>query len=41
MLNFAPVQIRSHERVKVKTVDLRIHLESLSFFLENIEDGVI
>jgi len=41
VLNFAPVQIRTPERVKVKTVDLRINLESLSFFLKNIEDGVI
>ncbi|HEV2719964.1 MAG TPA: redox-sensing transcriptional repressor Rex [Thermoanaerobaculia bacterium] len=41
VLNFAPVQIRTPERVKVKTVDLRINLESLSFFLKNVEDGVI
>jgi len=27
--------------VKVKTVDLRINLESLSFFLKNVEDGAI
>jgi len=39
VLNFAPVQLRTHERVKVKTVDLRINLESLSFFLKNVEDG--
>jgi len=41
VLNFAPVQIRTQERVKVKTVDLRINLESLSFFLKNVEDGAI
>jgi redox-sensing transcriptional repressor len=41
VLNFAPVQIRTQQRVKVKTVDLRINLESLSFFLKNIEDGTI
>ncbi len=41
VLNFAPVQIRTPERVKVKTVDLRVHLESLSFFLKNVEDGTI
>jgi redox-sensing transcriptional repressor len=41
VLNFAPVQIRTQERVKVKTVDLRINLESLSFFLKNVEDGTI
>jgi redox-sensing transcriptional repressor len=39
VLNFAPVQLRTHERVKVRTVDLRINLESLSFFLKNVEDG--
>jgi redox-sensing transcriptional repressor len=41
VLNFAPVQIRTQPRVKVKTVDLRINLESLSFFLKNVEDGTI
>lgn len=41
VLNFAPVQIRTQQRVKVKTVDLRINLESLSFFLKNIEDGTL
>ena len=41
VLNFAPVQIRTLPRVKVKTVDLRINLESLSFFLKNVEDGTI
>ena len=39
VLNFAPVQIRTHDRVKVKSVDLRINLESLSFYLKNTEDG--
>jgi redox-sensing transcriptional repressor len=41
VLNFAPVQIRTQERVKLKTVDLRINLESLSFYLKNVEDGTI
>ena len=41
VLNFAPVQLRTQERVKVKTVDLRINLESLSFFLKNVEDGTL
>lgn len=41
VLNFAPMQIRTQQRVKVKTVDLRINLESLSFFLKNVEDGNI
>lgn len=40
VLNFAPVQIRLNEAVKVKSVDLRINLESLSFYLKNVEDGV-
>jgi redox-sensing transcriptional repressor len=40
VLNFAPVQIRLREGVKVKSVDLRINLESLSFYLKNVEDGV-
>ena len=40
ILNFAPVQMRLHEGVKVKSVDLRINLESLSFHLKNVEDGV-
>lgn len=39
VLNFAPVQIRLRDDVKVKSVDLRINLESLSFHLKNIEDG--
>ena len=39
VLNFAPVQMRLQEGVKVKSVDLRINLESLSFHLKNVEDG--
>ncbi len=39
ILNFAPVQLRTHEHVKLKSVDLRINLESLSFYLKNVEDG--
>lgn len=39
VLNFAPVQLRSTEGVKVRSVDLRINLESLSFHLKSIEDG--
>lgn len=41
ILNFAPMQIRLREKVKVKSVDLRINLESLSFHLKNVEDGLI
>ena len=41
VLNFAPVQLKTQNRVKVKTVDLRINLESLSFFLKNVEDGTL
>lgn len=41
ILNFAPVQIKLRDDVKVKSVDLRINLESLSFHLKNVEDGVV
>jgi redox-sensing transcriptional repressor len=40
VLNFAPVQIRLRSDVKVKSVDLRINLESLSYHLKKVEDGV-
>jgi redox-sensing transcriptional repressor len=40
ILNFAPVQLRVQPSVKLKSVDLRINLESLSFFLKSAEDGV-
>jgi len=40
ILNFAPLQIRTQDRVKLKSVDLRINLESLSFYLKGVEDGV-
>ncbi len=40
VLNFAPVQLRLTEGVKVKSVDLRINLESLSFHLKNVDGGV-
>ena len=39
ILNFAPVQLRMRSRVKVKSVDLRINLESLSYYLKSQEDG--
>jgi redox-sensing transcriptional repressor len=39
VLNFAPTQLHSRPGVKVKSVDLRINLESLSFYLKNVEDG--
>jgi redox-sensing transcriptional repressor len=41
ILNFAPVQLKVRDSVKVKSVDLRINLESLSFHLKNVEDGVV
>jgi redox-sensing transcriptional repressor len=41
ILNFAPVQVKLRPGVKVKSVDLRINLESLSFHLKNAEDGVV
>ena len=40
ILNFAPVQLRVQPHVKLKSVDLRINLESLSFYLKSAEDGV-
>jgi len=40
ILNFAPMQIKTRPGVKVRSVDLRINLESLSFHLKNAEDGV-
>lgn len=39
VLNFAPTQLRARPGVKLKSVDLRINLESLSFYLKNVEDG--
>lgn len=39
VLNFAPAQIKLVPGVKLKSVDLRINLESLSFHLKNAEDG--
>jgi redox-sensing transcriptional repressor len=39
VLNFAPMQLRARPGVKLKSVDLRINLESLSFYLKNVEDG--
>jgi redox-sensing transcriptional repressor len=41
ILNFAPVQLKLRTDVKVKSVDLRINLESLSFHLKNAEDGIV
>jgi redox-sensing transcriptional repressor len=41
ILNFAPIQLRLRPDVKVKSVDLRINLESLSFHLKNVEDGLV
>ncbi|MDQ6801602.1 MAG: redox-sensing transcriptional repressor Rex [Acidobacteriota bacterium] len=40
ILNFAPMQLRTDDHVKLKSVDLRINLESLSFYLKSAEDGV-
>jgi redox-sensing transcriptional repressor len=39
VLNFAPAQLRLRSGVKVKSVDLRINLESLSFYLKTAEEG--
>ncbi len=38
ILNFAPVQLSRREGVKLRSVDLRINLESLSFFLKHAAD---
>ena len=35
ILNFAPIQVRAREGVKLRNVDLRINLETRSFFLRN------
>lgn len=39
ILNFAPVQLRTNDKCKLKSVDLRINLESLSFYLKGVENG--
>jgi redox-sensing transcriptional repressor len=40
VLNFAPAQLRLTSGVKVRNVDLRINLESLSYHLKNVEEGM-
>lgn len=40
ILNFAPVQLRCAAGVKLRNVDLRISLETLSFHLKQREGGV-
>lgn len=37
VLNFAPVTLPTTPRCRIKNVDLRIHLEELSFFLDHPE----
>ena len=37
ILNFAPIQVRVPSGVRVKTVDLKIHLEELSFYLTQLK----
>jgi len=37
ILNFAPMRLRAPESVVVKSVDLKVHLEELSFFLAHAE----
>jgi len=37
ILNFAPMRLRAPESVLVKSVDLKVHLEELSFFLAHAE----
>jgi redox-sensing transcriptional repressor len=36
ILNFAPIQVKAPADVRVKTVDLKIHLEDLSFYLSHL-----
>jgi redox-sensing transcriptional repressor len=40
VLNFAPARIREQPGVKLKTVDLRVALEFLSFYLSNQEKAL-
>ena len=37
ILNFAPMRLRAPESVLVKSVDLKVHLEELSFFLAHAD----
>jgi redox-sensing transcriptional repressor len=39
ILNFAPIRVRAPEGVLVKTVDLKVHLEELCFFLAHAAPG--
>jgi redox-sensing transcriptional repressor len=39
ILNFAPIRVRAPEDVLVKTVDLKVHLEELCFFLAHVAAG--
>jgi NADH/NAD ratio-sensing transcriptional regulator Rex len=39
ILNFAPVRTRAPDEVLVKTVDLKVHLEELCFFLVHAAAG--
>ena len=38
VLNFSPGALRVPETVKLKSVDLTVSLESLSFFLASLEE---
>ena len=39
ILNFAPIRLRAPDSVLVKSVDLKVHLEELSFFLAHSENS--
>ena len=39
ILNFAPIRVRAPENVLVKTVDLKVHLEELSFHITHSPRG--
>lgn len=38
VLNFAPIRVRAPAEILVKTVDLKVHLEELSFFLSHAKN---
>ncbi len=38
VMNFAPTPLRVHDGVKLKTIDLTISLESLSYFLSHVNN---
>ncbi len=39
ILNFAPIRVKAPDEILVKTVDLKVHLEELSFHIANAQSG--